>query len=951
MTWRRPVVWATCWWVMGVVGVSHVAATRVGAQTAAPPATAPASRVTSPHGSDLREPCASCHKSESWKPARIAPTYRHAERTFPLSGAHERVACMSCHTQLNFQGATNSCASCHADPHKSEFGVSCARCHNTRSFVDRGTAVRTHQATRFPLRGAHAVAVCEACHTQRSPGQRQFAGLGTTCQSCHMATFRATRSPSHVSAQFSTDCVSCHTISTWTGALFDHAATKFPLSGTHQRTTCQGCHSDNVYTGRSTTCVSCHQADYAAAASPKHSQGFPVTCESCHGTTQWRGARFDHQTQTRYPLTGKHQLATCASCHTSGTYAGTPSTCIGCHQQTFAGTTNPPHQAAGFATACEGCHTTATWNGAAFNHNTTRFALTGGHRAVSCAGCHADNVYRGKSMACASCHQGRANATTNPHHVEARFSASCESCHTTTAWAGVQFNHSATRFALTGRHIPATCLACHADKVYAGKPATCVSCHQTSYDGTSQPNHRVLGFPITCESCHNTAQWLGAQFNHATNTNYPLTGAHQVLACRGCHESGMYRGTPTTCVGCHQTRYDATTSPHHAAARFATTCASCHTTQQWTGLAFDHTQTRFPLLGRHISATCLACHSDRVYAGKPSVCQSCHQADFDATSAPNHRATGIPTTCESCHTATAWRPTTFNHDQTQFALQGAHRAVNCQSCHGDGVYRGKPTTCVSCHQAKFDATTQPNHRASGYSTTCQTCHTQAAWLPAAFDHNATQFPLVGAHRTVLCAACHSDGVYRGKPTTCVSCHQAKFDATTQPNHRTSGFPTACQTCHTSVTWTPATFDHAATQFPLTGAHRAVTCQSCHADGVYRGKPGVCSACHLTQYNATTNPNHRTASFPTTCESCHTTTQWNGATFDHDGPWFPIYSGAHKNRWTTCAQCHTNPANFREFTCLSCHEHRQSAMDSKHSGRSGYSYTSLACYSCHPRGKH
>ncbi|HET9039456.1 MAG TPA: hypothetical protein VFN40_04765, partial [Gemmatimonadales bacterium] len=65
---------------------------------------------------------------------------------------------------------------------------------------------------------------------------------------------------------------------------------------------------------------------------------------------------------------------------------------------------------------------------------------------------------------------------------------------------------------------------------------------------------------------------------------------------------------------------------------------------------------------------------------------------------------------------------------------------------------------------------------------------------------------------------------------------------------------------------------------------------------------------------------------------------------------PIYSGAHAGRWASCATCHTNAANFQAFTCLTCHEHAKSTMDSKHSGRSGYVYDSQACYSCHPRGR-
>ncbi|MBL0170938.1 MAG: hypothetical protein IPP90_09435 [Gemmatimonadaceae bacterium] len=933
------------WSLRLLLGVALLGATGVGGAQPRPAIQPPlrvataASTVSSPHGTELREACASCHRADAWKPARIAPTFKHAERTFPLVGAHERATCLSCHKQLDFKGVTTTCASCHSDPHKGEFGVSCARCHNTRSFIDRGTAVRTHQASRFPLRGAHAIATCESCHIRTGPGQLQFAARSSSCQSCHAPTFRATKSPNHVAAHFSQDCTSCHTISTWTGASFDHNTTKFALTGKHQTATCAGCHADNAYAGRSMSCVSCHQADYAAAAEPKHSQGFPTACESCHGTAQWKGAKFDHQTQTKYPLTGKHVAATCVSCHKTGTYAGTPSTCLSCHQPDVDRTSKPPHRAAGFSNTCEGCHTTTTWLGAPFDHGTTRFALTGNHRAVTCAGCHADNVFKGKSMACASCHQGKADATTNPHHAQARFAATCESCHTTTAWAGARFDHAQTRFPLTGRHVPQTCLACHSDKVYAGKSAVCQSCHQRNYDGTTQPNHRQLGFPTTCETCHTPAQWEHGQFDHAAITRFVLTGAHLTLSCRSCHGDGVFRGKPMTCVGCHQTTYDATTAPHHAQARFATTCESCHSTQRWTGTPFNHNATRFPLLGKHVGATCLACHSDRVYAGKPSICQSCHQRDFDATTQPNHRTTGIPATCESCHTATGWKPATFDHNQTQFPLAGAHRAVNCQLCHGDGVYRGKPTTCVSCHQGKFDATTQPNHRTSGYSTTCETCHTVTAWKPAAFDHS--RFPLVGAHRATTCERCHADGVFRGKPTTCVSCHQAKFDASTRPNHRASGIATTCESCHTATAWTPATYDHAVTRFPLAGAHRAVSCASCHSDGVYRGKPTTCVSCHQTKFDATTQPNHRTAGYGTACETCHTVTAWKPAGFDHALTRFPLV-GAHRS--ATCLACHGDGVyKGKPMTCVSCHQAKFDASTRPNHRASGIATT---CESCH-----
>jgi hypothetical protein len=108
---------------------------------------------------------------------------------------------------------------------------------------------------------------------------------------------------------------------------------------------------------------------------------------------------------------------------------------------------------------------------------------------------------------------------------------------------------------------------------------------------------------------------------------------------------------------------------------------------------------------------------------------------------------------------------------------------------------------------------------------------------------------------------------------------------------------------------------------------------------------------MTDYN-TADPNHTAAGFAASaCATCHNTTQFAGATFNHDGSYFPIYSGRHNGKWTTCQQCHTNSNNYAVFTCLSCHPHDNKATtDSHHTGQSGYSYTSAACYRCHPTGR-
>ena len=311
----------------------------------------------------------------------------------------------------------------------------------------------------------------------------------------------------------------------------------------------------------------------------------------------------------------------------------------------------------------------------------------------------------------------------------------------------------------------------------------------------------------------------------------------------------------------------------------------------------------------------------------------------------------FPTQCQNCHNTGAWKPANFDHNQTRFPLTGAHLQTACASCHVGGRYAGTPTDCNSCHQPDYAKTTNPNHAASSFPTTCQVCHNTSAWRPASFNHNTTRFPLTGAHTTVACARCHVGGRYTGTPTDCNSCHQPDYAKTTNPNHAASSFPTTCQVCHNTSAWRPANFNHNTTRFPLTGAHTSVACAQCHVGGRYTGTPTDCNSCHQPDYAKTTNPNHAAAAFPTQCQTCHNTSAWRPASFNHDGPYFPIYSGTHRGKWSTCGDCHVNPANYRVFECILCHEHSNKAnVDSKHKGVSGYVYASSACYQCHRNGR-
>lgn len=58
----------------------------------------------------------------------------------------------------------------------------------------------------------------------------------------------------------------------------------------------------------------------------------------------------------------------------------------------------------------------------------------------------------------------------------------------------------------------------------------------------------------------------------------------------------------------------------------------------------------------------------------------------------------------------------------------------------------------------------------------------------------------------------------------------------------------------------------------------------------------------------------------------------------------------RGEWSSCTDCHSNSANYAEFSCLGCHEHSRSEMDGEHDEVGGYSWESQACLQCHPNGQ-
>jgi Zn finger protein HypA/HybF involved in hydrogenase expression len=340
-------------------------------------------------------------------------------------------------------------------------------------------------------------------------------------------------------------------------------------------------------------------------------------------------------------------------------------------------------------------------------------------------------------------------------------------------------------------------------------------------------------FQAECRTCHAPDSWaqarVGREFDHA-QYGYALDGAHRGAPCLLCHLTLEFTEVAgTACAECHQDVH---------AGELGAECERCHTTRSFidrTDEVRSHRLTRFPLTGAHRMTDCESCHrrsgpTGMTFANLPTDCGACHLGEFRATVNPDHQAAGFPTDCSTCHSTQGWEGSDFNHALTGFALTGAHRTVDCQSCHGDLRFTGASPECFACHEGAYRTAADPDHAGGGFPTQCADCHSTSGWSPAGFDHSLSAFPLTGAHAVTECMQCHGDGVYAGKDPACVACHLGDYQSTANPVHSTSGFGTDCAACHGTNGWLGATVDHAAF-FPIdSGAHRGEwggDCTTCH----------------------------------------------------------------------------------------------------------------------------
>ena len=223
-----------------------------------------------------------------------------AAEHFPLTGAHERAACGTCHTVDLITELPRQCSGCHTpDLPTPHFAGECDTCHNTTTWQDARvdhdalppgmTCASCHEPDRP---NPHPDGDCVSCHNTISWEDAVFRhetlAADTTCASCH--------EPDRPIAHYAGDCKACHNTISWGDATFSHAT--LPAGA---------------------TCTSCHEVDRPAA----HYAG---DCAACHDTVAWENGTFDHDPFFPIPHRG---VSACAECHPVST---ADFTCLNCHE-------------------------------------------------------------------------------------------------------------------------------------------------------------------------------------------------------------------------------------------------------------------------------------------------------------------------------------------------------------------------------------------------------------------------------------------------------------------------------------------------------------------------------------------------------------------------------------------------------------------------------------------
>ncbi len=628
----------------------------------------------------------------------------------------------------------------------SMFGSDCSSCHKAGAGVDPEGCIRCHEpigAQRTARHGLHG-----------SLSKKQF----EDCAQCHSEHHGAT---SALIAPQAFAYAGVHD-----PAAYDHRhVADYHLSGAHAVLDCDQCHPaanapmpphGGRFLGQQQACAACHE--------DVHRGVFGVDCEACHGQVEkFRSAPgFLHSI---FPLVDAHARVACEKCHEPGTVRATEAlskaplparTCAECHVDPHHMRANVPAKAIllGDTADCARCHASTKWKDARVTpakHAEFGFPLRGGHAKAECNKCHGDASHpskHGDSLpqleACARCHEHPHRAAFVQAAVAVQGPADgCAKCHvdeqadfhlasTTVA------QHAATAFPLVEPHAKVECSKCHGEpekglrKSYAERflsrvPTDCRACHEDVHAGQFDHDARYA----QCTACHQPLAFAPNAFGTTMHqkTAFPLTGAHDAVACSRCHdkvkdEVRAFHDTSHQCADCHedvhQGEFDKSGKPATVGGR--TGCARCHDTSAFSPVktsTFDHGMwTGYRLEGAHARNDCGKCHLPNASAAATVVTAKATQRRLGKAAGKNcvdcHRdqhqgqfGQGKTIDCARCHSTEDFHKPRFDHSRdSRFALDAQHAPLACEACHktyespAGPVVRYKPlgVECGDCHK-------------------------------------------------------------------------------------------------------------------------------------------------------------------------------------------------------------------------------------------------------------
>lgn len=250
---------------------------------------------------------------------------------------------------------------------------------------------------------------------------------------------------------------------------------------------------------------------------------------------------------------------------------------------------------------------------------------------------------------------------------------------------------------------------------------------------------------------------------------------------------------------------------------------------------------------------------------------------------------------------------------------------DCDKCHVSFDKANQTPLCMDCHE-EIAADVQSKRgfhggMAAAQPLNCGRCHTDhkgrdediTGMDPDHFNHDRTDFRLLGSHQDLRCEECHqSETKFRDADGACSSCHDDVHEGRLGDD---------CSACHSETAWQARAFDHSSTDFPLQGRHADASCSACHIDQTFEGASTECVSCHLGK-------DRHLGVFGRQCGTCHVAQSWEKIRFDHARQTEFALHGRHQQ--VPCEACHREGLPLSLPTaCVDCH-----AADDAHRGANG-----------------